>query len=279
MNWFLIDEKIKAWLNEDLHNGDLTTDYLIDDSVQVKGNFIAKEAGVIAGLEVMGRVFQILDPNIVLENLISEGSSVDKGDLIAKIAGPARSILKGERLALNILQRLSGIASQTAQYVRLLEGLQTRVVDTRKTIPGLRYLEKYAVRVGGGFNHRFNLSDGVLIKDNHIKACGGITTAVQRAKERIPHTGKVEVEVETLSQLEEALAAKADIIMLDNMDIPTMKRAVELTQGQAILEASGNISLANLRAVAETGVDIISVGALTHSVKALDISLRFIEES
>lgn len=276
MNWLVIDEKIADWLKEDMNSGDITTDSLIDEKLTSSGQFIAKENGVLAGLEVMKRVFSLLDPGIIIDGRVKDGNRVKKGEIIAVIKGKTQSILKGERLALNLLQRMSGIATETAKYVDSLQGLNTKLVDTRKTTPGLRILEKYAVRMGGGYNHRFNLSEGVLIKDNHIKAGGGIQKAVEMAKKTIPHTMKIEIEVETLEQLEEALQAGADIILLDNMDCGTMKEAVLLNRGRAILEASGNVDLTTVRQIAETGVDLISVGAITHSVKALDISLKFI---
>lgn len=276
MNWLIIDEKIADWLKEDMNNGDVTTDSLIDQESVSSGEFIAKEDGVIAGLEVMERVFTILDAKIIIEDRVRDGAKVKKGEVIATIQGNTRNILKGERLALNLLQRMSGVATETAKYVERLQGLNTRLVDTRKTIPGLRILDKYAVRVGGGHNHRFNLSEGLLIKDNHIKASGSIRKAIERAKQTIPHTMKIEAEVETLEQLEEAINSGADIILLDNMDCATMGEAVIRNKGRAILEASGNINQTNIRQVAETGIDLISVGAITHSVKALDISLKFI---
>lgn len=280
MNWLIIDEKIAEWLKEDMNNGDITTDSLIAEEAVSSGEFIAKENGVIAGLEVMKRVFFLLDPGIVIDNRVNEGDRVKKGDILAVIQGKTKNILKGERLALNLVQRMSGIATETAKYVERLQGLDTnaraRLVDTRKTTPGLRMLEKYAVRLGGGSNHRYNLSEAVLIKDNHLKACGGIGKAIERAKKSIPHTMKIEVEVETLEQLEEAINSGADIILLDNMDDELIREAVLRNNGRAILEASGNINLTNVRQIAETGVDIISVGAITHSVRVLDISLKFI---
>lgn len=275
MDWLIINEKIADWLKEDMNNGDITTDSLIDEKLVSSGEIIAKENGVIAGLEVMKRVFQILDQGIIFEGMVMDGDRVKKGEVLAVIKGKTKSILKGERLALNLLQRMSGIATQTAKYVDSLQGLNTRLVDTRKTSPGLRILEKYAVRVGGGYNHRFNLSEGVLIKDNHIKASGSIQIAIERARKMIPHTMKIEIEVETLEQLEEAIKSGADIIMLDNMDCATMKEAVLRNKGRAILEASGNVNHTNIRQVAESGVDIISVGSITHSFQALDISLKF----
>lgn len=275
MNWFSLDEKITQWLSEDMNNGDITTDSLIDeDSVSI-AEIIAKENGIIAGLELVKRVFLLLDAGIIFEKSVEDGASLHKGDIIARITGKTKNILKGERLALNLLQRMSGIATETAKYVEALRGFNARLVDTRKTTPGLRTLEKYAVRLGGGHNHRFNLSEAVLIKDNHIQASGSIKEAIKRARKNIPHTMKIEIEVETLEQFEEALNNKADIILLDNMDTSTMKKAVSMNDGKAILEASGNIGLKNLKEIAETGVDVISVGAITHSVKAMDISLKF----
>lgn len=276
MNWLIIDEKIADWLKEDMNNGDVTTDSLIDQESVSSGEFLAKENGVIAGLEVMKRAFAILDAGIVINERIRDGAKVQKGEVLATIQGNTRNILKGERLALNLLQRMSGIATETAKYVDTLQGLNTRLVDTRKTTPGLRILEKYAVRMGGGYNHRFNLSEGLLIKDNHLKASGSIRKAIERAKQTISHTMKIEVEVETLEQLEEAINSGADIVLLDNMDCATMREAVLRNKGRVILEASGNINITNVRQVAETGIDLISVGAVTHSVKALDISLKFV---
>jgi len=275
MNWLIIDRKIREWLEEDMNNGDVTTDLLIEDDAMAAARVITRESGVVAGLEVIKRLFFILDDGIVVQCLKKDGDRMERGEVLAIIQGKAKSILQGERLALNILQRMSGIATETARYVEMVRGLNARVVDTRKTTPGLRILEKYAVRAGGGCNHRFNLSEAVLIKDNHIKACGGITEAVRKIKGMVPHTMKIEVEVETLAQLEEAVEAGADIVMLDNMDVATMKEAVLRNKGRVVLEASGGISLANVRQVAETGVDIIAVGAITHSVKALDIGLKF----
>lgn len=276
MNWLIIDEKIADWLKEDMNNGDITTDSLIDEELVSSGQFIAKEKGLIAGIEVMKRVFFLLDPEIFIDSRVKDGDTVKKGEVFAVIQGKTANILKGERLALNLLQRMSGTATETAKYVASLKGLKTRLVDTRKTLPGLRILEKYAVRMGGGHNHRFNLSEGVLIKDNHIQASGSIKKALERAKSAIPHTMKIEIEVETLEQLEEALNAGADIILLDNMDCNTLREAVLLNNGRVLLEASGNINEKNVREIAETGVDLISVGAITHSVKALDISLKLI---
>ena len=275
MEWLVIDDKIRSWLKEDMNNGDLTTEALIDDSMFSSGVFIAREAGIVAGLQAMCRVFHVLDEDITVDCRVNDGDTVKADDILAIISGQTKNILRGERLALNILQRMSGIATQTAKFAAAVVDLPVRITDTRKTTPGMRMLEKYAVRIGGAHNHRFNLSDGVLIKDNHIAACGSIATAVARAKDSVTHTVKIEVEVENLVQLQEAITAGADIIMLDNMSVEMMTEAVKLTAGRTMLEASGNVSLARVREIAETGVDLVSVGALTHSVKAMDISLRF----
>jgi nicotinate-nucleotide pyrophosphorylase (carboxylating) len=273
MEWYLLDEKIKGWLAEDMPYGDVTSDPLFSDDHTCSGSFIAKEDGCIAGLLVAERVFRVLSEDVVMTILVEEGSLVKKGTVLAKISGLTRDILKGERLALNLMQRISGIATLTRKYADRLEGTNTRIVDTRKTTPGLRELEKYAVRMGGGYNHRFNLSDGVMLKDNHIEAAGGITSAVAKVRANRSHMTKIEVEVEDLFQFEEAMAAGAEVILLDNMDTETMAKAVAMKRGDVILEASGNITLERLAEIASTGVDIISSGALTHSVKALDISL------
>jgi nicotinate-nucleotide pyrophosphorylase (carboxylating) len=273
MEWYLLDKKIKSWLAEDLPYGDVTSDPLFSDDHTCSGTFVAKEDGCIAGLLVAERVFRVLSEDVVMTILVEEGSLVKKGTAIAKITGLTRDILKGERLALNLMQRMSGIATMTRSYADRLEGTGTRIVDTRKTTPGLRELEKYAVRMGGGYNHRFNLSDGVMLKDNHIEAAGGITNAVEKVRATLSHMTKIEVEVEDLFQFEEAMAAGAEVILLDNMDTETMAKAVAMKRGNVILEASGNITLERLAEIAATGVDIISSGALTHSVKSLDISL------
>lgn len=270
-----IDEIIMTAFKEDLNYGDITTDSLITNQCNVKGNLIAKEDGILAGIEVFSRVFNILDEQININIHKKDGDILYKGDIIAEIEGDARGILKGERTALNLLQRMSGIATMTNKLVKATSGTNARIVDTRKTIPGMRPIEKYAVRLGGGYNHRYNLSDAVLIKDNHIRSVGSITEAILRARNNIPHTMKIEVEVESMEQVKEALAAKADIIMLDNMSCETMSEAVKLIDKKAITEASGNISEETVRDVAQTGVDVISCGAITHSVKALDISLKF----
>lgn len=265
---------IKEAFIEDMNDGDITTDILIDEKKVSEAVMTAKEEGVIAGLPVVEMVFKLLDATISFQAIKVDGDDVKAGEDIAIIKGSTKNILKGERLALNFIQRLSGIASKAKLYAQMVEGTSVRIVDTRKTTPGLRALEKYAVRIGGCYNHRFNLSDTVMIKDNHIKGVGSIAEAIEKARQNIPHTTKIEVEVENLDQLKEALEAKADIIMLDNMDVHHMKEAVAMTKGRAILEASGNITKERIKDIAATGVDIISVGALTHSVKAMDISLN-----
>jgi len=272
---FNIGEIVKNALIEDLYRGDVTTDSIFDNNEEAKGVFIAREEGIIAGMPVVQKVFNILDDRVLLTKKVKEGQRVNAGQVIAQIEGPAVSILKGERTALNFMQRMSGIATKTRRCIDLVEGFKVRIVDTRKTAPGLRIMDKYSVLVGGGYNHRFNLSDGVLIKDNHIKAAGSITRAVETVREKVPHTLKIEVEVENLEQLNEALGAGVDIILLDNMNIEDMKESVKMTRGRALLEASGNITEGRLKSVASTGVDMISIGSLTHSVKALNISLKF----
>ncbi|MFW5725498.1 MAG: carboxylating nicotinate-nucleotide diphosphorylase [Bacteroidota bacterium] len=263
-------------LEEDLGSGDITTRCVVPDDAQVKGQFIAKESGVICGLEIVRKVFALLDEMVILTLGVKDGDEVSEGTVLAEVSGPAHAILSGERVALNFLQRLSAIATKTSQLATVLMDTKLKIVDTRKTTPGMRVLEKYAVRCGGGFNHRMNLSDGVLIKDNHIKAAGGIIPAVKAARQNAPQTLKVEVETETLEQVQQALDAGADIIMLDNMDVETMAKAVTLVNGRALTEASGNMDQKDLLQVARAGVDLVSVGALTHSVKALDISLKFL---
>ncbi|OPY57604.1 MAG: putative nicotinate-nucleotide pyrophosphorylase (carboxylating) [Pelotomaculum sp. PtaU1.Bin035] len=264
---------IECGLNEDIGPGDLTTNSIVPYNATASACITAKEAGVLAGLPVAEMVFQYLDPAVQFHARASDGELVERGRLLAEIRGNARAILAGERLALNFLQRLSGIATRTSQLVNLVAGEKSHIIDTRKTTPGLRILEKYAVRVGGGHNHRFGLYDAVLIKDNHIKMAGGIARAVEAARRGSPHTAKIEVEVESLAGVREALDAKADIIMLDNMAPEVMSEAVALVAGRALTEASGGITAENIRPVAAAGVDLISVGELTHSVKSLDISL------
>lgn len=271
----IFDKIITMSLEEDAPNGDITTIATVSPDAVISGRFVAKADGIICGLEIIGRTFEICGGRFELETYFKDGEAVRKGDIIARVKGNAQTILTGERTALNLIQRASGIATLTAAAVAQIKGTSAKICDTRKTMPGLRVLDKYAVRAGGGSNHRFCLSDGILIKDNHIKAAGSITEAVTRAKAYAPHTIKVEVEVETISELKEALAAKADIIMLDNMSNEMMRESVAIVAGKALTEASGNMGEKDLRAVAETGVDLISIGALTHSVKALDISLKF----
>ncbi|MFN3651848.1 MAG: carboxylating nicotinate-nucleotide diphosphorylase [Armatimonadota bacterium] len=268
-----IDEAVDRALAEDIGPGDITSLATLPPDAPGRAVFLAKDTGVLAGMPVLERVFARVDPSVRLELLRHDGEDVTPGTELAVARGAAASILTAERTSLNFLQFLSGIATRTARFVALVQGTSARVVDTRKTVPGLRSLSKYAVRVGGGTNHRFGLYDGVLIKDNHIRAAGGITPAVQQARLRAHHLLKVEVETETLEQVEEALDAGADIVMLDNMDLATLTRAVDLCRGRALTEASGGINEQTIRSVAETGVDLISVGALTHSVTALDISL------
>jgi nicotinate-nucleotide pyrophosphorylase (carboxylating) len=268
-----IDRIIEIALAEDIHTGDITTLAMLPKARRMRARLIAKEPLVLAGLSVAERVFARLDPSIRFEAAFADGDPLQTGDVIARLEGDASALLQGERVSLNLLQRMCGIATQTAAYVKEVEGTGARVVDTRKTTPGLRVLEKYAVRVGGGTNHRTGLYDGVLIKENHIAAAGGILEAVRRARAYIPHTLKVEIETESLEQVALALEAGADIIMLDNMSLPEMSEAVLLIGGRALVEASGGVNLNSIRAIAQTGVDIISVGALTHSVRAADISM------
>lgn len=271
-----VDEIIMNALKEDMSLGDITSDSLIRSAQISRGRFIAKESGIIAGMDVAERVFMLLDCSMKFTRLVDDGTAVKKGDVIAEIEGDTRSILKGERTALNFMQRMSGIASRTNEYVKQIKDLPVRIVDTRKTVPGLRLLDKYSVVAGGGHNHRYSLSDGVLIKDNHINACGGIKKAIERTRSMVPHTMKIEVETETMDQVNEAIEAGADIIMLDNMSLVTMAEAVKLINGRATVEASGNVSMDRIYDIARTGVDVISIGELTHSVKAFDISLKFV---
>lgn len=277
MQYLGLNDLIRRSLEEDIGYGDITTNSLVSADQMAHGIFYAKDTGIIAGIKVSEAVFQTLDPEVQVQILKEDGDAVKPGDTIAIVTGRTRALLTGERTALNFLQRLSGIASQTRQLVDLIKDYKTELLDTRKTTPGLRVLEKFAVGVGGARNHRFGLYDGVMIKDNHIIAAGGIKPAVALARQKVPHTVRIEVEVESLTQLQEALEAGADIIMLDNMDIATMKEAVEITGGRALLEASGGIKAANLAEVASTGVDFISMGTLTHSAVSLDISFDITE--
>ena len=272
----LIDKIIEQALLEDIGTGDITTEFIIPSNLKAKGIIKTSEEGVVAGLDIICLVFKKLDPEICFQSKIKDGKNILPGEVLAKIAGSARTILKGERVALNFLQRMSGIATITSKFCQEVKDLPVRIVDTRKTTPGLRILEKYAVRMGGGYNHRFGLYDAVLIKDNHIAAAGGIKSAVNSVRKQISHTVNIEVEVENLSQLQEALEMKVDIIMLDNMNLETVKEAVKMVKGEVLIEASGGITLEKVRKIAQTGVDLISVGALTHSVKSLDISMEII---
>jgi nicotinate-nucleotide pyrophosphorylase (carboxylating) len=268
-----LDSIIENALREDIHTGDITTQSVVRGSRPARAILKAKEPMILAGVMVAARVFALVDPAIQFKAYFADGDHVASGSTIAEMSGDAAQLLQGERVALNFLQRMCGIATLTAQYVAAVKGTAARIVDTRKTTPGLRVLEKYAVRVGGGINHRTGLYDGILIKENHIAAAGGISEAVRRARSYIPHTLRIEVETETLAEVAEALAADVDIIMLDNMDRNTMIEAVTMIDGKALIEASGGVTLTTVREIAETGVDIISVGALTHSVRAMDISM------
>lgn len=271
---FYVDDLIKRAILEDINYLDTTTDYLIPEDQRGTAYFVAKADGVLCGVEIAMRVFELLDGSFQCEYLKHDGDFVQAGDRIVNFSGRMRQLLKGERTALNLVQHLSGVATATARAVKLTEGTNATICDTRKTLPGLRSLQKYAVTVGGGRNHRFNLSDAAMLKDNHIDAGGGITKTIQSLRAKVGHMVKIEVETRNLEELQEALAAGADVIMLDNMDCPTMAEAVRINNGRALLEASGGITDATLRSVAETGVDLISIGALTHSVKAFDISMK-----
>lgn len=270
-----IDRIIRTALAEDIGWGDITTRACILPGSQSRAELVAKEDFVLAGIDVAAQVFTAVDATVSFEKLREDGRTIRRGEVFAWIKGASASLLQGERVALNLLQRMSGIATLTALFVESVEGTGARIVDTRKTTPGLRYLEKYAVRSGGGQNHRYALCDGILIKENHIHAAGGVTAAIQRAKAAAPHTLKVEVETTTLAEVEEALLAGADIILLDNMTPDELRQAVSVVDGRTLTEASGGVNLKSVRAIAETGVDLISVGALTHSFRAVDISLLF----
>ena len=280
MSW--LDEgalfsQIGAFLNEDIGRGDITTQSTVMRSQSAKGRFIAKEAMVVCGLEAAEAVFSTLDSQQQIEAFVSDGDEVESGKVIARTTGFADVLLAGERLALNLMQRLSGIATLTRQFVRAVEGTDAQIVDTRKTAPGLRMLEKYAVLTGGGRNHRFGLDDGVLIKDNHIALAGGVGAAVKRAKESVGHLHKIEVEVSTERDLREAVEEGADILLLDNLTPEETARLVRLVRDSApgvLVESSGGITIENVRAYAEAGVDLVSVGALTHSARAMDISFK-----
>ena len=271
-----IDKIIDSALEEDLGPGDITTEALVDLSVKGEARLIAKEEIILAGIGVFSRVFSRLDPEIVVETKYRDGEAVSNGEDIGMVKGSMRGILSGERTALNFLQRLSGIATLTRKYVERTDSSKVRVIDTRKTTPGLRILEKYAVRRGGGFNHRFGLFDGILIKDNHIAVAGSIAKALARIKGRVPHTLRIEVEVEDIKGVEEAIGAGADAILLDNMSLKEMREAVSIAGGRVLLEASGGITLESIEEVSKIGIDLISVGAITHSARSVDISLEVI---
>ena len=268
------DKLIRMALEEDITSEDVSTNAVMPTNVKGTVDLIAKEDGVIAGMDVYARVFKLLDESMEIEMFCQDGDEVKKGDLMAKVTGDIRVLLSGERVALNYLQRMSGIATYTRSVVKLLEGSGVTLLDTRKTTPNCRVFEKYAVRVGGGCNHRYNLSDGVLLKDNHIGAAGSITKAIQLAKAYAPFVRKIEIETETLEQVAEAVEAGADIIMLDNMTPEVMKQAVALIDGRAQTECSGNITKENIARIREIGVDFVSSGALTHSAPILDISMK-----
>ena len=271
-----ISKIIEQALLEDLGTGDITTDSIVPPSQHAHGIIKISEDGIIAGLNIASLLFRKLDSEVLFKFKVNEGQRVFAGKTLAEINGSAQTILKGERIALNFLQRMSGIATMTSKFCHEVKDFPVRIVDTRKTTPGLRILEKYAVRIGGASNHRFGLYDAILIKDNHIAIAGGVKPAIQLVKKNISHTVKIEIEVDNLSQLKEALEENVDIIMLDNMDLTTMRKAVEMSKGKALLEASGGITLKTVKAIAQTGINLISIGALTHSVKSLDISMDII---
>lgn len=268
------DELIRMALKEDISNEDITTNAVMPVYKRGEADLICKQSGVICGLDVFARTFTILDPSTKIEFFVKDGDEVSKGQKLAKLCGDIRVLLSGERTALNFLQRMSGIASYTRRVVNLLKGCKTKLLDTRKTTPNMRIFEKYAVKVGGGVNHRYNLSDGILLKDNHIGAAGGIRQAIEAARAYAPFVRKIEVEVENLNMCREAVEAGADIIMLDNMSPAEMKKAVELIGGRAVTECSGNVTEENIPDIKATGVDYVSSGALTHSAPILDLSLK-----
>ncbi len=269
-----IDSIIINAIKEDINYIDVTTDYLIPEDSVSTANYVAKDSGILCGIDIALRVFTLLDDKTEFNIKLQDGDRVENGDTIATITGKTKVLLKGERTALNLLQHLSGIATMTNRLVKLVEGTKASIADTRKTLPGLRSLQKYAVTVGGGKNHRYNLSDCAMLKDTHLDAYGSITNAVRALREKLGHTVMIEVETGNLNEVEEALNCGADIIMLDNMDIETMSKAVKIVSGMAKIEASGNVTEDTVVSIAKTGVDIISVGAITHSVKAFDISMK-----
>ncbi len=272
---FYVDDLIKTALNEDINYIDSTADLLIPEDSISSAYFQAKASGVLAGLEIALRVFTILDPDMQIKCSFKDGDEVKNGDIIAEFSGHTRLMLKAERTSLNLLQHMSGIATYTNKCVKLVEGTNASIADTRKTLPGLRAIQKYAVTAGGGRNHRYNLTDAAMLKDNHIDAYGGITAAVNALRKKAGHMLQIEVETRNLDEVQEAVNCGVNVIMLDNMDCPTMAEAVKLVNGRAKLEASGNITLDNIADVAKTGIDIISLGALTHSVQAFDISMKW----
>lgn len=272
---FYVDDIIKTALNEDINYIDSTADLLIDEGSVSSAYFVAKASGVIAGLDVALRVFTMLDPDMKIDCRFKDGDEVNNGDIIAEFTGHTRLMLKAERTALNLLQHMSGIATYTNKCVKLVEGTNASIADTRKTLPGLRALQKYSVLAGGGRNHRYNLTDAAMLKDNHIDAYGGITAAVTALRSKAGHMLQIEVETRNLDEVKEAVDCGVNVIMLDNMDCETMAQAVKLVNGRAKLEASGNITMQNIAEVAKTGIDIISLGALTHSVQAFDISMKW----
>lgn len=269
-----MDPLIASALREDISSEDVSTNSVVQSSSRASAQLLCKENGIIAGLDVFSRVFRILDDSTVVNAFVADGDAVTAGQHIATVEGSARAILSGERTALNFLQRMSGIATYTSETARMLEGTGIKLLDTRKTTPNMRIFEKYAVRAGGGHNHRYNLSDGVMLKDNHINAAGGVTAAIKMAREYAPFVRRIEVEVEDLEMLREALEAGADIIMLDNMTDDDMKKAVEMIDGRAETECSGNITRENIARLSDIGIDYVSSGALTHSAPILDLSLK-----
>jgi len=279
LNPFYIDALISKAISEDIEYIDVTTDYLIDENQVDEAYFVAKQSGIIAGLDIAMRVFELLDSSFEKTVYKKDGDFVQAGEKIVSFKGHTQALLKGERTALNLIQFMSGIATKTHAACQEVKGYNCRIVDTRKTLPGLRPISKYAVCVGGGTNHRYNLSDGVMLKDNHIDAGGGIAKTVAKVRSQISFMTKIEVETRDLAEVQEAIDAGADVIMLDNMDNSTMKRAVEMIHHRALVEASGNMSIERLKSVAACGVDIISIGALTHSVQAFDISMKFFKKS
>ncbi|MHB8788836.1 MAG: carboxylating nicotinate-nucleotide diphosphorylase [Desulfobulbaceae bacterium] len=274
MDEMLLDSQLRSFLAEDIGAGDVTTDAVFQTGEEGAAVLRAREPLVAVGMDlVAGRVFRLLNPAVIVDAAVADGCQVEAGSVLLRVRGPVKDLLRGERVALNLVQRLCGIATLTRKYVEKVAGLDARITDTRKTTPGLRMLEKYAVRIGDGHNHRFSLSDGVLLKDNHLAACGSIAAAVAKVRAQAPHTLRIEVEAETLAQVRECLSCGVEIIMLDNMTLAEMREAVQLIDGRALVEASGGVTLETVRAIAETGVNLISVGRLTHSAPACDIGM------